>query len=165
MTNEQFIACPKCRSIELVDLSNIALHVCKNCNTFIIESEMIPLKALSIKQPWAWLIVNGFKPLENRDNLKNFIGTFLVHSGKKFDFNWRYKVHPDTAKFIDYILEKEKPLYHYGGIIGSAFISGFVEESKSPWFSGKYGLKVSSPKPLPFTTCKGKLSFFKPEIY
>jgi hypothetical protein len=25
------------------------------------------MKALSIKQPWAWLIVNGHKDIENRD--------------------------------------------------------------------------------------------------
>lgn len=30
-------------------------------------SELITMKCLSIQQPWAWLIVNGFKDIENRD--------------------------------------------------------------------------------------------------
>jgi ASCH domain-containing protein len=25
------------------------------------------MKALSVRQPWAWLIVNGYKEVENRD--------------------------------------------------------------------------------------------------
>ena len=41
---------------------------------------MIP--ALSIRQPWAWLIVNGFKDIENRDWPTNFRGRLLVHAGQ-----------------------------------------------------------------------------------
>lgn len=40
---------------------------------------MIP--ALSIRQPWAWLIVNGHKDIENRDWPTNFRGRLLVHAG------------------------------------------------------------------------------------
>ena len=41
---------------------------------------MIP--ALSIRQPWAWLIVNGHKDIENRDWPTNFRGRLLVHAGQ-----------------------------------------------------------------------------------
>ena len=41
---------------------------------------MIP--ALSIRQPWAWLIVHGFKDIENRDWPTNFRGRLLVHAGQ-----------------------------------------------------------------------------------
>src|SRR3972149_11819690 len=44
-----------------------------------------PMKALSIIQPWAWLIVHGHKPVENRRWPTSFRGQFLIHAGKKFD--------------------------------------------------------------------------------
>ena len=41
--------------------------------------------ALSIQQPWAWLIVNGFKDVENRDWPTKIRGIVGVHAGKKID--------------------------------------------------------------------------------
>ena len=40
------------------------------------------MKALSIRQPWAWLIVNGFKDIENRTWPTKFRGRVLVHASK-----------------------------------------------------------------------------------
>jgi hypothetical protein len=41
-----------------------------------------PTVALSIRQPWAWLIVNGFKDLENRSWSTAFRGPVWIHAGK-----------------------------------------------------------------------------------
>ena len=41
-------------------------------------------RALSIMQPWAWLIVNRHKPIENRSWHTNFRGHVLIHAGKKY---------------------------------------------------------------------------------
>ena len=41
------------------------------------------MKALSIRQPWAWLIVNGFKDIENRKWHTQFRGRIYVQSGKR----------------------------------------------------------------------------------
>lgn len=38
--------------------------------------------ALSIRQPWAWLIINGGKDIENRDWPTKFRSRILVHAGK-----------------------------------------------------------------------------------
>lgn len=38
--------------------------------------------ALSIRQPWAWLIVNGHKDIENRTWRTNHRGRRLIHAGK-----------------------------------------------------------------------------------
>src|SRR5438045_8559495 len=39
------------------------------------------MKALSIRQPWAWLIVNGHKPVENRSWSTKYTGKLLIHAG------------------------------------------------------------------------------------
>ena len=41
------------------------------------------MKALSIRQPWAWLIVNGYKDIENRTWSTDFRGRVYVHAGRK----------------------------------------------------------------------------------
>ena len=43
------------------------------------------MKALSIMQPWAWLICAGHKDIENRSWSTGFRGPVLIHAGKKFD--------------------------------------------------------------------------------
>ena len=40
------------------------------------------MKALSIRQPWAWLIVNGHKDIENRQWRTHFRGKIYVHAAK-----------------------------------------------------------------------------------
>jgi hypothetical protein len=44
-----------------------------------------PQKAISIRQPWAWLIVNGFKDVENRSWKTKYRGPVLVHAGRKIE--------------------------------------------------------------------------------
>jgi len=49
-----------------------------------IHSES-PVYALSIRQPWAWLIVNGWKDIENREWSTRFRGRLLIHAGKQIE--------------------------------------------------------------------------------
>lgn len=41
------------------------------------------MKALSIKQPWAGLILLGQKPVENRTWMSGYVGPLLIHAGKE----------------------------------------------------------------------------------
>ena len=43
------------------------------------------MKVLSVKQPWAWLIVAGVKNVENRTWFTNYDGPLLIHAGKTWD--------------------------------------------------------------------------------
>src|SRR6202011_2759812 len=43
------------------------------------------LRALSARQPWAWLIVNGFKDIENRSRRTHHREPLLIHAGLSFD--------------------------------------------------------------------------------
>lgn len=174
MKQKQFIKCPNCGAVELaaIDHSTVFfstwIHRCSKCEFIIQESEWEPLKALSIRQPWAWLIVNRYKTIENRNTLKNFTGDFLIHTGLQQDKKWLINSTEKLKKHIEEINFNHPPQikgeWESGGIIGHAKITGFVEKSDSPWFVGKYGLLIKDANPLPFTPCKGKLGFFKPEI-
>jgi hypothetical protein len=110
------------------------------------------VKALSIKQPWAWLIIHGGKDIENRKWKTKFRGRFLVHASKGFD-------HDAAARFAD-ILPNE---LRGGGIIGSVELVDCVSQSDSKWFEGPNGFVLKDPQPLEFKEVKGKLRFFEAE--
>ncbi len=45
------------------------------------EMEEEEMKALSVRQPWGWLIVNGYKDIENRDWNTKLRGRIWIHTG------------------------------------------------------------------------------------
>jgi len=136
-------------------------------------SNAIPEIALSIMQPWAWLIVNGFKDIENRNwraanpGLR-FRGPVAIHAGLKIDA----EAHDDVVRGINPATgyrDMEGNLYpacfgnqvEVGGIVGVAEIVDVVTATESDWFFGPYGLVTANPRPVPFVPAKGALGFFR----
>jgi len=114
------------------------------------------MKALSIKQPWAWLIANGHKDIENRTWQTNYRGEFLIHAGKNFDLDGY-----DWLKEQQIVDELPRAYtYQRGGIVGIATIVDCVTAHDSKWFAGPYGFVLNETRPLQFDKCKGKLKFF-----
>lgn len=113
------------------------------------------MKALSIMQPWAWLIVNGKKNIENRDWPTKMRGRIYVHAGKKMD--------PGAVEYIrnEYPDIALPDRYELGGIVGEVTITGCVEESTSRWFYGDYGFTLERGRPIPFRAYRGQLGFFE----
>lgn len=46
-----------------------------------LEPWLTPLRALSVRQPWAWALAEGHKPVENRTWDTPFRGRFALHAG------------------------------------------------------------------------------------
>jgi hypothetical protein len=118
--------------------------------------------ALSIRQPWAWLITRGDKPIENRKWKTGFRGVFLVHAGKSFDWDGYAWV---SIHFPGIPMPPAKG-FQFGGIVGHARLvdcleAGSPEADRSPWFSGPFGFLLADATPLPFTPWPGKLGFFR----
>lgn len=116
------------------------------------------MKALSIKQPWAWLIVNGYKDVENRTWASMFRGRIYIHAGKTFDekgYKWIRETFPNMP-----LPSKEE--FQFGGLIGTARLSDVVTESDSPWFEGNglYGFVFEQPKTVKFRPYPGELKLF-----
>lgn len=131
---------------------------------------MKKMKALSIKQPWAWLIVAKGKNIENRSWKTEYRGRFFIHASLSFDWEGYYWL---KENMFDVALEVEnhfgigKPSFNkttageFGGIIGSAYLSDCVMKSESPWFFGPYGFVLEAAKPCEFVPYKGSLGFFE----
>jgi len=122
------------------------------------SSDSDSMKALSIRQPWAWLIVNGYKDIENRTWSTGFRGRVYVHAGKRVKPG-DFQEQRDYIRESGLILPEEPPL---GAIVGEVTITDCVDSSSSQWFCGPHGFLLSSPvaykDPIPY---RGQLGFFE----
>lgn len=118
--------------------------------------------ALSIRQPWAWLIVHGGKDVENRTWTTRFRGPLLIHAGSTMTKD-DYRA---CCLFIsDFRTPWRLPAFDVlqdqcGGVIGVVDVVDCVASSPSPWFCGPWGFVVRNPQPVRFVRCKGRLGFF-----
>jgi hypothetical protein len=120
------------------------------------------MKALSIRQPWAWLIVNGQKDIENRTWATNFRGPVQIHAAKGMTLDDYLACEIFCADIPGVRLPAFEELQR-GGIVGHAEIVDCVTKSDSPWFVGPVGFVLANPRPRPFRPCKGALGFFEVE--
>jgi hypothetical protein len=136
-------------------------------------------KCITVKQPWASLIVHGIKDIENRTWKTNFRGRVLIHAGvthsKREDRELLYFLNQwqrnEAYKKLELFYDKRMP---YGTIIGSVEIVDCVINHPSIWAEKteyKHGIAQHKPiwnwvlknpilfdKPIP---CKGALSFWE----
>lgn len=120
----------------------------------------LKLPALSISQPWAWLIVNGYKDIENRTWATARRGMHFIHTGKKFDHEGYAWI---RAKFPAIAMPHPSE-FELGGIVGMADIVDCIAAHPSPWYTGDFAFVLHRPAVLPFIPCKGALGFFKPKL-
>jgi len=122
--------------------------------------------ALSIRQPWAWLILHGGKDIENRDWPTKRRGRVLVHASKgctRDEYDDAFEFAFGMGERAPLATARQMPTPHAierGGIVGSVEIVGCVEDSDSRWFMGRYGFVLRDPQVLPFTPWRGQLGFF-----
>lgn len=117
------------------------------------------MKALSIRQLWAWLIVMGHKDVENRTWCTSFRSEFLIHAGKNFDHTGYMWVVSAMGLSIPQPHEFQR-----GGIVGVARLTDCVTSNDSLWFSGAYGFILSDARTLDFVPFVGKLRFFNVDV-
>ena len=125
--------------------------------------------ALSIRQPWAWLILHAGKDIENRSWPTKFRGRVLVHASKgmtrdEWESAWTF-AHGSGASPKAVAAGLTRDNIERGGIVGSVEIVDCVTASASRWFMGDYGFVLRNPEPLPFRPFRGALGFFDvPEV-
>ncbi|MBE3038659.1 MAG: ASCH domain-containing protein [Chloroflexi bacterium] len=119
------------------------------------------MKALSIRQPWAWAIFHAGKNFENRTWFHSYRGRIVIHTGKAVDKSAVQKLRAKGHQ-----VPMNLPV---GCLVGEVDIVGGVDRFGkkpvgNPWYEGEYGFFLANPKayddPVPY---KGKLGFFEVE--
>ena len=124
------------------------------------------MRALSIRQPWAYMILHYGKDIENRTWPTNVSGRVLIHASKgmtkaEWYGAWRF-AREDVG--VDTSIRGSVADMPFGGIVGSVEIVGCVQRSESRWFEGPYGFVLRNPIVLPFRPLRGSLGFFTVEV-
>lgn len=113
------------------------------------------MKALSIRQPWAWAIVTGCKDVENRTWYTNYRGPLLVHASKRRD--------PAGDLFCRKLGLRVPEALPMGALVGQVQLVDVVSFNKgrSQWFQGPLGFWLKDARafkePIPY---KGRLGLF-----
>ena len=133
------------------------------------------MKALSLRQPWAWLIAKGIKDVENRTWKTSRRGRIYIHAGKSTEMIvqgigdlWIMR-----RLTIEQAFEYREAKLVRGAIIGEVDIVDcrfrFGDDNDnlySKWAEpGLYGFVLANAvlyeKPVP---CRGALGFFEPNM-
>ena len=80
------------------------------------------MKILTIRQPWASLIVAGIKDVENRSWLTSYRGRLGIHAGSR--------VEQDALDAYGHLLDGDLPR---GALIGSVTLVDCISNSRSKW--------------------------------
>ena len=124
------------------------------------------MKAISIQQPWAWLIIEApplwRKPVENRTWKTDYRGWIQIHAAKEctqdeYDAAVKFvrTFNANLAAMIPPLKELDR-----GGIIGSVFLSDCVRHHPSRFFTGPFGFVLEKPLPCKFLPMRGMLGIF-----
>jgi hypothetical protein len=132
---------------------------------------MTKLYALSLKQPWAALVVRGTKTIEVRSWPTARRGRILIHAARIPDERPQAWAHVDA--------ELESLARQKGGIIGAAELMGCVHYrsvetftadlehhlNEADWFVPPvlYGFRFADAQVLPFHAYPGWMRFFPVE--
>jgi hypothetical protein len=130
------------------------------------------IKALSLKQPFAWLIANGYLLVDDRTWGTQYRGPILIHASKGL-----YEAYYQHIKSNTDVPIPDRDKLEYGGVVGIAKLvlcskpgelpAGISREQRAH-FGGVhqeyYGFLFEQARPLPLIPCAGKLGIFEIDI-
>lgn len=130
-------------------------------------------KVLSVRQPYASLLVSGEKDVENRSRRTNYRGTVLIHASAKMHDVFLYlkkkrRVYPLTP-FDEHILEVCEMVETFqdtllSSVVGSVDIVDCIQDSTSEWAEkGQWHWVCANAKKFehPIRNVKGKLGIWE----
>lgn len=137
-----------------------------------------PYACLSVRQPWASLIVAGIKPIENRPKPCRFRGKLVIHASKTWGRDERQAYDELLQIAIDMgdarrqdIIYRSKDLR--GGLVGWCNMRGYIDadewfkggglgyDGRHEWFVGPFGYILTGAREFPhLISFKGQLGIF-----
>lgn len=131
-----------------------------------LESPVPPagyMKALTVRQPWAWALMEGGKDIENRTWATTYRGPLAIHAAAGMT-QQEYRRATDYLQRVvgvPYAAIPKKADLSFGAFLGTVQLADCVTTWDSPWFEGPYGFVVKTPRrldqPIP---AKGRLGLW-----
>lgn len=109
------------------------------------------LRILTVRQPWASLIIEGHKPVENRPWRTSYRGDVAVLAGKTLDVSERANEACNrymASSLTPSAARADANRLPMGGVIGLVELWGETREMDSWWFTGPAGLLLRNARSL-----------------
>ena len=97
------------------------------------------MKALTLRPHSAWLVVNGYKDIENRSWVTRLRGRVWIHSGTRPVTKAEYEHFEELCRKRRIRPYPDRDGFKLGCIFGSAEITDCFEHSRSSCFLRPYG--------------------------
>jgi hypothetical protein len=130
------------------------------------------IKALSLKQPYAWLIANGYLLVDDRTWGTQYCGPMLIHASKGLYEQFYHHIKSSTNIPIP-----DRDKLEYGGIVGIGKLvlcckpddlpEGISHEQRVHFggvYKEHYGFLFEQATPLAFMPYLGKLGIFEIDL-
>ena len=112
------------------------------------------MRALTIKQPWAWAIIHGGKDIENRDWVTSYRGPLLIHAGAD---------HLEYGNMPRGVQKPPETALIFSAMVGIVDLVDIVQDSRSEWVQGLYGWVLNNPRAFPKPVrCTGQARLWYP---
>lgn len=117
------------------------------------------MKAVTIRQPFAWAIAAGFKDVENRSWAPRVeLGELIAIHAAVAAPDW------DDVERVQKLIRRRATVpeqYDCGAVVAVARVAEVVTSSHSAWFSGPIGWVLQDVSPLEEPIeCKGQLGLW-----
>ena len=119
------------------------------------------MKALTLRPSWAWLVVNGYKDIENRSWATRLRGRIWIHASSSQVTRAEYENFVAICRYRRIKNFPGREDFTTGGIVGSVEIVDCVTKSRSYWFGADYCFVLKNARRSRFRAMKGKLGFFE----
>lgn len=127
-------ACQRCRRSEQGNWRSPSYHP-KNDQPFVCHAYQFVqgVNVLTLQEPYAWLVSQGIKDVENRKWHSNFRGRVFIHSAKTFSPNYSSVEHWTGTHMGVVLPERDELAKTMGRIVAVAEFDQMVFDHQSPW--------------------------------
>ena len=115
------------------------------------------VKVISVRQPWAWLLVAGHKDIENRTWRTSYRGSLLIHASLATEPD-DFPMQREWIETCGIVIPEDLPRGAIGGSVNlvdvwdtHSYGDGSTNEFKvdvSPFFEGPFGFKMIGSVPF-----------------
>ena len=127
----------------------------------LTRSKSLSIKALTVRQPWAELILRGRKPYELRSWKTNYPGLLLIHSAMRMDTNHAKQMGLEphkltTGSFVGFVILSDVRPYSRND---AKLLR--MKRAGGGWHPNLYSWVIRKPRRISPIKAKGQLGLFK----
>jgi len=111
------------------------------------------MRALSIRQPWAWAIAAGLKRIENRTWRVSYRGPLAIHAARLQETS----AYPRCERLAGRPVPRHLAL---GAVIAVAQLVDIVRRTDDPWAEGPWCWVLDDVQPICPIACNGRQQLF-----